>query len=61
MIKLELDRKKDEVWVREPANVTSLQNGFYGTMKRGEILLAPEEVLYVMDIRNGKCYDEVGN
>ncbi|MEM4358912.1 MAG: tRNA-intron lyase [Candidatus Bilamarchaeaceae archaeon] len=61
MIKLELDRKKDEVWVREPADVTSLQNGFYGTMKRGEILLAPEEVLYVMDIRNGKCYDEVGN
>ncbi|MEM3075901.1 MAG: tRNA-intron lyase, partial [Candidatus Bilamarchaeaceae archaeon] len=54
-------RKKDEVWVREPADVTSLQNGFYGTMKRGEILLAPEEVLYVMDIRNGKCYDEVGN
>ncbi len=60
MIKLELNKKK-EIWVREPADVTSLQNGFYGTMKKGEILLKPEEVLYVMDIRNGKCYDKAGN
>jgi len=60
MIKLELNKKK-EIWVREPADVTSLQNGFYGTMKKGEILLKPEEVLYVMDIRNGRCFDAAGN
>ncbi len=60
MIKLELNKKK-EIWVREPADVTSLQNGFYGTMKKGEILLKPEEVLYVMDIRNGRCFDATGN
>ncbi len=61
MIKLEFDKKKKEIWVREPADVTSLQNGFYGTMKKGEILLKPEEVLYIMDIRNGRCYDKAGN
>lgn len=61
MIKLELDRKDKGIWIREPADVTSLQNGFYGKMEHGEILLTPEEVLYVMDIRNGRCFDEAGN
>lgn len=61
MIKLELDRKKRSLFVREPADVSSLQNGFYGQMKKGIIYLSPEEALYVMDIRNGKCFDEVGN
>ncbi|MFH1394007.1 MAG: tRNA-intron lyase [Candidatus Micrarchaeota archaeon] len=61
MIKLGLDRKKRDVSVKEPADVTSLQNGFYGQMKKGIIFLSPEEALYVMDIRNGKCYDKAGN
>ncbi len=61
MIKLELNKKRKEIWVRDPADVTSMQNGFYGKMNRGEVLLNPEEVLYVMDIRNGRCYDEAGN
>lgn len=61
MIKLELNKKRSEIWVREPADVTSLQNGFYGKMEHGDILLNPEEVLYIMDIRNGRCFDEAGN
>ena len=61
MIRLELNRKKKEITVEEPSNVTSLQNGFYGNMKKGVIYLSPAEALYVMDIRNGKAYDEAGN
>ncbi len=61
MIKLELDRKKRSLCVKEPADVSSLQNGFYGQMKKGVIFLAPEEALYIMDIRNGRCFDVVGN
>ncbi|MEW6722159.1 MAG: tRNA-intron lyase [Candidatus Micrarchaeota archaeon] len=61
MIKLELDRKKRSLAVKEPSDVSSLQNGFYGQMKKGIIYLSPEEALYVMDIRNGRCYDTVGN
>ncbi|MBI5046231.1 hypothetical protein HZC07_00680 [Candidatus Micrarchaeota archaeon] len=61
MIKLEFDRKKKILAVKEPADVSSLQNGHYGNMKKGRIYLSPEEALYVMDIRNGKCYDDVGN
>ncbi len=59
MIRLELDRKA--IVVKEPSAVTSLQNGFYGQMKKGIITLAPEEALYIMDIRNGRCYDKAGN
>lgn len=61
MIKLELDRKKHSLCVKEPSDVSSLQNGFYGQMKKGVIYLSPEEALYIMDIRNGRCYDDVGN
>jgi tRNA-intron endonuclease len=61
MIRLELDRKKRSLCVKEPSDVSSLQNGFYGQMKRGIIYLSPEEALYVMDIRNGRCYDGAGN
>ncbi len=61
MIKLELDRKKRSLSVKEPSDVSSLQNGFYGQMKKGIIYLAPEEALYIMDIRNGRCFDEAGN
>jgi tRNA splicing endonuclease len=61
MIKLELDRKKHSLNVKEPADVTSLQKGFYGQMKKGIIYLSPEEALYVMDIRNGRCFDTAGN
>ncbi len=61
MIRLELDRKKRSLAVKEPSDVSSLQNGFYGQMRRGVIYLSPEEGLYVMDIRNGRCYDGAGN
>src|SRR5512143_1041846 len=61
MIRLELDRKKRSLAVKEPSDVSSLQNGFYGQMRRGVIHLSPEEALYVMDIRNGRCYDPAGN
>jgi len=61
VIKLELDRKKGSISVKEPEDVSSLQKGFYGNMHKGVITLYPEEVLYLMDIRNAKCYDEAGN
>lgn len=61
MIRMDLDRKKDTISVKEPESVSSLQNGYYGSMKKGIIFLKPEEVLYIMDIRNGKVFDESGN
>lgn len=61
MITLYLDKNKNEVHVKEPADVTSLQNGYYGKMKKGIIYLKPEEALYVLDIRNGRTFDTAGN
>jgi len=61
MIKLDLDRKKNKIYSSEPEDVTALHRSFYGEMNKGVITLYPEEVLYLMDIRNGRCYDKNGN
>lgn len=59
MIRLRWNRKK--IYATEPADVTALQNGFYGTQEIEKRLLTIEEALYIMDIRNGKIFDEAGN
>ncbi|MFA5050465.1 MAG: tRNA-intron lyase [Candidatus Micrarchaeia archaeon] len=61
MIRLELDREKLQIYAKDPEEITSLTKGCYGTLSKGVITLYPEEVLYLMDIRNGKCYDKNGN
>lgn len=60
-VKMEVDLKKRTITVSEPESVSSLVNGFYGKMKKGVISLTPEEALYLLDIRNAKCYDKSGN
>ncbi|MCX8194571.1 MAG: tRNA-intron lyase [Candidatus Micrarchaeota archaeon] len=60
-VKIEFDPKKKELFVSEPESVSSLVNGHYGHMKKGTIYLFPEEALYLMDIRNAKCYDPAFN
>lgn len=60
-VTLYLNRKTKEMIVKEPQDVSALVNGFYGKMEKGIIYLQPEEALYLIDIRNAKCVDEVGN
>ncbi|MEM3625010.1 MAG: tRNA-intron lyase [Candidatus Bilamarchaeaceae archaeon] len=55
MIKLHWDKKK--IWASDPADITSLQNGFYGYQEIDKRILSIEEALYIMDIRNGRCFD----
>lgn len=47
--------------VSEPESFTSLHNGSYGKREKGTLYLMPEEALYLMDIRNAKCFDPKGN
>ncbi|MEK6981703.1 MAG: tRNA-intron lyase [Candidatus Micrarchaeota archaeon] len=61
MIRIEINRKNKELFVKEPSEVSSLSNGYYGYMEKGIIRLTIEEALYIMDIRNGKCFDTFGN
>lgn len=56
-LKLEVDLKAKKVCASEPESVSSLVNGHYGIMRKGTIHLFPEEALYLMDIRNARCYD----
>ena len=44
----------------EPESVGILSNGFFGKMKGGELLLSPEEALYLVDMRNAVCRDARG-
>ncbi|MEM4390137.1 MAG: tRNA-intron lyase [Candidatus Micrarchaeia archaeon] len=53
--------ERNLVVVEEPESVGALSRGFYGTMRKGIIELFPEEALYLLDIRNARCFDEAGN
>ena len=44
----------------EPEDVGTLSNGFFGKMKGGELLLSPEEALYLVDMRNAVCRNARG-
>ncbi|MEM3060536.1 MAG: tRNA-intron lyase [Candidatus Anstonellales archaeon] len=60
-IYIEINRKTKEIVCLEPQSVSSLVNGHYGVIKKGVVHLYPEEALYLIDIRNAKCYDKNGN
>ncbi|MBI5158708.1 tRNA-intron lyase [Candidatus Micrarchaeota archaeon] len=60
-VKLNFVPEENVVKVDEPASVSSLVHGHYGVMHKGVITLFPEEALYLMDIRNARCYDAAGN
>ncbi|MCX6769070.1 MAG: tRNA-intron lyase [Candidatus Micrarchaeota archaeon] len=56
-IKIDFTPKKKQLAVSEPESVSSLVNGHYGNMLKGVIHLFPDEALYLIDIRNAKCFD----
>ncbi len=39
----------------DPATVGVLSRGFFGKMRRGKLVLSPEEALYLMDVRGAAC------
>lgn len=61
MIEIIFDRENNRFLVNRAEDVTSLVSGCYGYVEHGEVVLAPEEVLYLMDIRNAVCYDKAKN
>ena len=52
---------KTGVKTSDPQSVTALVKGCYGENKKGEILLAPVEALYLVDVRGAECEDAKGN
>jgi len=41
-----------------PEDIEALRRAHYGTHRKGELILQPEEALYVMDVRNAKCFED---
>ncbi|MEM3031015.1 MAG: tRNA-intron lyase [Candidatus Micrarchaeia archaeon] len=60
-LSLKYSAERNAVLVEEPESVGALARGFYGRMQKGVIELFPEEALYLLDIRNARCFDEAGN
>ncbi|VVB66551.1 tRNA-splicing endonuclease [Candidatus Gugararchaeum adminiculabundum] len=60
-VQIRFEPKTRAITVSEPSSVSSLQNGCYGIMQKGVISLEPEEVLYLIDIRNAQCLDDALN
>jgi len=60
-LQLVFDRQQKSFLVSDQSTKDILSGSFYGE-KRGEYLyLAPEEGLYLMDVRNAQCTDTNGN
>ena len=56
-VQVEFFPKKKLLAVSQPESVSSLVNGHYGYMRKGTIHLFSEEALYLIDVRNAKCFD----
>ncbi|MEM4331805.1 MAG: tRNA-intron lyase [Candidatus Micrarchaeia archaeon] len=45
----------------DPSSVSSLRKAFYGVNDGAVVFLYPEEALYILDVRNGRCTGEDGS
>lgn len=43
--------------VKDAEDVEALRRAFYGKLEKGEIVLDPEEALYLIDVRGAECYE----
>ena len=60
-LELEISPKEKKVVATQAQSVSSLTNGYWGTMRRGTIELSAEEALYLIDIRNAVVRDKAQN
>lgn len=59
-VEVEFFKDDNELVVSDPSSVSILKRAFYGRSDRAVVFLAPEEALYMMDVRNGNVLDENG-
>ncbi len=59
-VEIEFFEEDKKIVLSDPSSVSNLRKAFYGTSEGAVIFLFPEEALYVLDVRNGKCTGEDG-
>ncbi|MCX8205955.1 MAG: tRNA-intron lyase [Candidatus Micrarchaeota archaeon] len=59
-IEIEFFEEDKKFVVGDPSSVSSLRKSFYGENEGAVVFLRPEEALYMLDVRNGRCLDENG-
>jgi tRNA-intron endonuclease len=52
---LNFDSKSKSIYAKDQSTKDILASGCFGVMKDGALMLAPEEGLYLMDVRNATC------
>ncbi len=50
-----IEYAKNKFVVNDQSSIDVLRKGYFGEMKKGQITLSPEEVLYLIDMRNAQC------
>ncbi|MCL4380968.1 MAG: tRNA-intron lyase [Candidatus Marsarchaeota archaeon] len=55
MLQIFLDEKTKKIFATDQSTIDILKNGFFGEAEGGRILLAPEEALYMIDVRKAQC------
>ncbi len=59
-VEVEFFEEDKKFVVGNASDVSSLSKTYFGTPESAVLFLFPEEALYVLDVRNGKCLNENG-
>ncbi len=60
MIEVVYDSKRREAYIEDQSSLDTLRRTFFGTYRDRRLYLEPEEALYVIDVRKGRCVDTAG-
>jgi len=55
---IQLLLEDDMLKATRPEDIEALRRAHYGVHRKGELVLQPEEALYVMDVRNATCSED---
>ena len=62
MLSLKFDRQRKMIYSDDQSTIDSLKNGEFGQIgEERQLMLDPEEALYLLDVRNAECKDQSGN
>lgn len=52
---LSIECIKNKFIVKDQSSIDILRRGYFGELKKSQIILSPEEALYLIDVRNAEC------
>ncbi|MGC9058048.1 MAG: tRNA-intron lyase [Candidatus Micrarchaeia archaeon] len=59
-VEIEFFEEDRKLVVGDPSSVSTLRKAYYGESEGAAVFLSPEDAMYMLDVRNGRCLDEFG-